>query len=729
MILSVWRYSHLALAISSFLLLIIASVTGIFLAFEPVIDKAKDYKVNEIDTVTLSQAIPALKEKLQGIQEITIDDNQFVIAKYSNEDAGDKQVYINPLTGKVLGNVEEKKPVFQWMTNLHRSLFLHETGRIIVGVASFLLILIAVSGVLLVVQRQNGWRNFFSTVEKTGFAQYYHVVFGRISLFFILAIAVTGTYLSIYRFVPPPPKAATKINEESIKEEPALALAQFPVFQKIKLKDVQKLQYPFSDFPEDYFTIQLSDREICVNQFTGEILAEQSYSIKHQLASFSLRWHTGRSGPVWAIIMAVASAYILFFIYSGFAITLKRRRARSKNKFKAKEAEIVILVGSENGGTFKFADAIYSQLIRHGKKAFITDLSNFENYPKAEQLLVMTSTYGQGDPPSNAKKFLERLSKFAPAHNIQYSVVGFGSRSYAHFCKFAYDVDEGLAANSRAKQLLPVATINDKSPQDFSDWLTQWGNLVGLLFTMPRNLLELDTKELKKVSVMSRTVPDAEQAFTIRLKSKGLKQAVSGDLLAIYPKNDHRERLYSIGKIDGAIQLSVKLHEHGLGSGFLIGLSEGNSFNARLIKNQHFRFPKKATRLILVSNGTGIAPFLGMITENKRNIPIQLFCGFRTKASFNLYEPFLKEQLAVGKLSDIQLTLSREGEREYVSHRLWSSRDAIVDGLNTGGVILICGSLKMQEDVFEVLQKIFETAEGNKFTDWLAANRILTDCY
>ncbi|WP_262919261.1 PepSY domain-containing protein [Niabella hibiscisoli] len=63
------------------------------------------------------------------------------------------------------------------------SLFIHETGRILMGITAFLLILIAVSGIFLVVQRQNGWKNFFSNVEKTSFAQYYHVVFGRISLF------------------------------------------------------------------------------------------------------------------------------------------------------------------------------------------------------------------------------------------------------------------------------------------------------------------------------------------------------------------------------------------------------------------------------------------------------------------------------------------------------------------------------------------------------------------
>ncbi len=720
MIISVWRYSHLALAISSFLLLIAASVTGIFLAFEPVIEKSKNYKADSFDTITLAESVPLLKERYPGILEISVDDYDFVLIKYADTEGGDKQAYVNPVTGEILGEPQEKHPLFQWMTTMHRSLFMHETGRILIGVAAFLLILIAISGILLVVQRQNGWKHFFSRVEHTGFAQYYHVVFGRLSLFFILALAVTGTYLAVYRFVPPPAKANLTINEENIKEEPVKQLSEFTFFQQTLLSDLQKLQYPFSDFPEDYYDIQLKDKEVCVNQFTGDVLAEELYSKTYQLANFSLRWHTGRAGTIWSLILAVTSAYILFFIYSGFAITLKRRRTRSKNKFKSKDAHIVILVGSENGGTFKFADAIHRQLIKQGEKVFLTDINNYSLFPEANHLIVMTSTYGQGDGPSNAKKIAEKINKYRQNQNIQYSIVGFGSRSYVHFCKFAYDIESLLQKNQWAKAIMPVYTVNDKSPQDFSDWLTAWTTRTGFKMAMPRELLALGARELKTLCVVNRTDPDEESAFTIGLRSRKLKHAVSGDLLAIYPKNDHRERLYSIGKINNEIQLSVKMHEHGLGSGFLNSLAKGDKLKARLVKNQHFHFPKHAKKIIMISNGTGIAPFLGMINENKRKIPIDLYCGFRNQSSFTLYEPFLKEQMNKGKLENIYLSLSREAEKEYVSQRIVKNSNLILQTLQQGGVIMICGSLSMQDDVMNALTEICGV---------LGEGKILTDCY
>lgn len=729
MIISVWRYSHLALAISSFLLLIVASITGIFLAAEPVIEKAQGYKVDGFDTVTLAQTVPLLKEKHPGIQELVVDDNDFVIIKYATEEGGDQQAYVHPVSGEILGVPAEKRPIFQWMTNLHRSLFLKETGRILVGVASFLLILIAVSGVLLVVQRQQGWRYFFARVEKTGFAQYYHVVFGRLSLFFILAIAVTGTYLAVYRFVPPPAKASLKINEDAIKEEPARTLSEFPLFQQTPLANVQKVQYPFSDFPEDYYNVQLHDREVCINQFTGDVLAEEPYSKTYQLAQFSLRWHTGRSGTIWSIILGLASAYILFFIYSGFAITLKRRRGRTANKYKAADAQILILVGSENGGTFKFADAVYKQLIKHGRRAFVTDVNNYTAFPNATHLVIMTSTYGRGDAPSNAKKFAERIQRFPQAQAIQYSIVGFGSRSYDHFCKTAFDMEALLQNESWANAITPVFTVNDKSPQDFSNWLTEWTRTTGFAMTMPRELLATNIEGLHKLSVASRTEPDSEAAFTMRLRSRSFREAVSGDLLAIYPKNDHRERLYSIGKIGNELQLSIKLHDHGLGSNFLNALQPGDSLKAKLIKNQHFHFPKDAQRIVMISNGTGIAPFLGMICENKKKLPIDLFCGFRNGSSFALYEPFLNEQMALGKLQGVHLSLSREAEREYVSHRILKEADVVLQCLQQGGVIMICGSLSMQDDVMVALAEICAGIGPDAVAQFREEGKILTDCY
>lgn len=728
MIISTWRYSHLALAISSFFALTIAAVTGIFLAFEPVLQKANGYKAVGADTVTLATVVPVIKHKYPGIHEIAIDDNQQVIIKYTPENGPDIQAYVNPGNWEVLGIVKSQAPFFQFLTSLHRSLFLHETGRIIMGVVAFLLILIAVSGMLLVAQRQNGWRHFFARVERSSFAQYYHVLWGRLSLFFMLAIALTGTYMAVYRFAPPQRKANLSVNEDNIKDTPEIGPAAFDIFRTTPLSTLEKLQYPFSDFPEDYFIIQLRDKEICVNQFTGEILAKVDYTTGYKLAGLAKRWHTGRSGSIWALLLAVTSGYILFFIYSGFIITLKRMRGRKKNRFKAKEADVVILVGSENGNTYRFANAVSSQLLKHGAKVYVTDMSNYEPYPAAKQLIIMTSTYGRGDAPSNARKFMEQLQQHCQGQPLHCSVLGFGSRSYLHYCGYAYEVHQALAQQDWAVLSMEVYTVNDQSPQDFSKWLESWEQQTGWKMLMPRELLPEPVKDLQKLKIVSKTDKDEDNAFIVRISGRKLKDYLSGDLLAIYPKNDHRERLYSIGIVNNDIQLCVKLRPHGLGSGYLHALQSGDAINARIIRNKHFHFPQKATQVIMIANGTGIAPFLGMIHENKKKIPIQLYCGFRTQASFDTYRPQVEQLIREGRLEKAEVALSREGEREYVSHRIGRDAATIWQLLHAGAIVMICGSLSMQYDVMEVLGKICATY-GDKPGSILLQDKILTDCY
>src|SRR5690606_26785821 len=130
------------------------------------------------------------------------------------------------------------------------------------------------------------------------------------------------------------------------------------------------------------------------------------------LETLSLDLHTGRTNSIWAIVLAVASLNILFFIYSGFVITFKRKAVKISNAFKPNEAEYVILVGSEKGNTLHFADKILKQLIANGKTAYLANLNDYTVFKSVKQFIVFTSTYGSGEAPANANQFEKLLGKF-----------------------------------------------------------------------------------------------------------------------------------------------------------------------------------------------------------------------------------------------------------------------------------------------------------------------------
>ncbi|KAA5542319.1 PepSY domain-containing protein [Adhaeribacter rhizoryzae] len=731
MTISIWRYSHLALAVSSFLLLLLASVTGVILAFEPVAQKIQPYHTAGFEQASLAQTLPLLRSKYPGISELTVNHHQFVIIKGSDNKGENLEAYIDPQTGKILGTPEKQSEFFLWVTDLHRSLFIHETGRFIIGLTAFLLLLIAVSGTMLIIQRQRGIKRFFTRIVKENAAQYYHVVLGRLSLIPIILIAGTGTYLSLVRFeIIPPEKVATEVDFDAIKEEPRQEPASFAIFKNTLLSEVQSVEFPFSDDPEDYYTLKLKDREVAVNQLTGEILSEAKYPTAQLLTELSLDLHTGRTNIIWAIILAVASGNILFFIYSGFKISFRRRAKSIKNKYTLDESRFIILVGSENGNTFRFARAIQQQLIKHGQKPFLTELNNYTLYPQAEHLIILTATYGLGDPPTNAKRFVKLLQTTPQAQPVRYSVIGFGSHKYADFCKFAFEVNQMLSHQAWATPLLDMHTVNDRSPEEFSLWAEAWSQQAGIALAVLPELRKTQTKRFETLTVAANTCcENTEGTFLIRFQPKRKIKFTSGDLLAIYPANDHRERLYSIGLVQQELQVSVRLLPDGLGSGFLHRLKPGDTIPARIIKNDHFHFPKKATGVLMIANGTGIGPFLGMICQNSQQTPIHLYGGFRDRESCNLYKPFLEENKTAQRLTQLHLALSREGEKQYVSDLISRDADLVANLLATGGVIMICGSLAMQKDVTAILENICQTKLNQNISYYQSRSQLLTDCY
>jgi sulfite reductase (NADPH) flavoprotein alpha-component len=732
MTISVWRYSHLALAVSSFLFITLAAVTGIILSFEPVSQKMQSYRADHFNQISLAQTLPVLRKTYPDISGLTVDANQFVIIKATDANGKNMEAYVNPLTGKVLGKKAKPNEFFQWVTSLHRSLFLHETGRFLVGLTAFFLLLIAISGTVLVIQRQRGIKRFFTKIVRENFAQYYHVVLGRLSLIPILIIALTGSYLSVTRFgiIPEPKKITHKIDFDELKSTPEKKQEDFEVFKHTHLSQVQSVEFPFSEDVEDYYTIKLDDREIVVNQLTGDVLSNIQYSKMTLYTNLSLNLHTGRASAIWAIVLAIAALNILFFIYSGFVIMWKRRANRVKNKHKANESKFIILVGSENGTTLGFANAVHQQLLKRGLTSHITELNNYQIFPNAEHLIVITATYGLGNAPTNSTKFEALVKKHQQLHEVKFSVVGFGSHAYPDFCKFAFEVNNLLSGQEWAVPLLEIHTVNDKAPAEFIQWAGLWSQVAGLPFTLVPELISQKPAGLQTLTVLERTpVAHEDGAFLIRLQPKRRLKFCSGDLLAIYPANDYRERLYSIGKVDNQLQLSVKLHTNGLGSGFLYHLQPGNTISARITGNKHFHFPQKAKRVVMISNGTGIAPFLGMMEENVRKIDCHLYCGFRDAQSFELYQDIVDRNLAAQHLNKVNVAYSREGERQYVKDLLQRDEAFMANILAKGGIVMICGSLAMQNNVIELLESVCQTLNNKSISYYQSHGQVLMDCY
>ncbi|TGN29396.1 PepSY domain-containing protein [Empedobacter tilapiae] len=729
MTLSIWRYAHLSLAILSSAFLVILSITGVILAVDAINEKSPAYKVENFDNITLAQVLPTLREHYFEIIEVKVDHNDFVTIDAMDEDGNSIKSYIDPTTGKKIGEIVPKSDFINWITALHRSLFLKETGRAIVGIVSFLLMLISISGLILIVKRQQGILNFFTKVNKDSFSQYFHVVTGRWLLIPVLIIALTGTLIFLARLKPlvGQPKEIEHQAKENLQPK---NLKDIDFFKNTKLSSVEKIEFPFiPDDEAEPFIVHLRKKSVSVNQVNGAIISESLNPYSAIVEKFNIDLHTGRTNVIWATILGIASLNILFFIWSGFVITYKRTKTKiGKNKFNASEAEIILLVGSENGATVGFASKIQEQFLANGKKSFIAQMNQYEIYPKAKQLIIFTSTYGIGDAPANAKKFEQLITQFPQNQSIEFSVVGFGSRAYSDYCGFAIKVDKLLNDQKWATRLLDLKTVNDKSPEEFTNWVIAYKETTDIPLATTPAMYVGKAPKLKNVKVISTTkVTEEDATFKVILDVN--EKFKSGDLLAIYPESDHKERLYSVGKVDNKLQLIVKLHELGLGSQYLYNLVENSTIKARIVKNKAFRFPK-ASKVVMIANGTGIAPFLGMIDENSKKVETHLYCGFRhDNETTKSYQEFAAKQISTNHLSQFHIAFSREENKQYVMDLVNRDAKFFAETLQNGGILMICGALIMQHDVEKVLEQICQQHLKKSFEEFKTNGQFLTDCY
>lgn len=719
MIFSLWRYAHLALAWVASGFIFIASVTGIILVVEPIENQLKPLKSSDFENTLLSQTLQALQDNYLEIVSLQIDNNHFVLAEVVNEQGENETFYIHPKTAEKIASPFPKRPLYRFATTLHRSLFMGMVGRIIMAIASLLLFFIALTGILLLIKRQKHWWRFFHKVIKDGFYPYYHVILGRWTLVPILIVTFTGVYLSlekIFEFPNTTPKHHVLPSEESLPK----AWQEMPVFNR-PLAQVQGLEFPFSDDPEDYFTLKLTDSELLIHPLSGEIISEYHYPLSKIISYYSFILHTGQGNIFWAIILILTCLGLLFFIYSGFAITLKRNSVTVKNPHKKEECPYLILVGSETGATLALAHLLHQALLKQGKKSFLTTMNAYAPHPNMMHLVVMTSTYGQGDAPSNADKFSTLVQQFPPYETFYYSVVGFGSYAYADFCKFAFQSENLLNQLPLAQAFLPIYTINNQSFEDFANWVNVWSEKQG--FSLSIEAKKPPKRKQYFFKIIHKTTINQDDTFLIVLETIGKKNFRSGDLLGITSNADGRERLYSIGKISSnTLLLSVKKHKNGLISRLLYSTSVGNTIKARIVKNPSFHFPHRAPKVMFVATGTGIAPFLGMIPSCPPP-SLHLLWGGKTPESFDIYRPWINKGVF------LEFAFSQNHPKQYVQDVLVRKGEQVAQLLAEGGVIMICGSVAMQKGVLQALEGICQNHLQKPLHYFQNRQQLRMDCY
>lgn len=137
---------------------------------------------------------------------------------------------------------------------------------------------------------------------------------------------------------------------------------------------------------------------------------------------------------------------------------------------------INVLFGSQTGNARNLAHVIGTSFDSLGFENQVMDMGevNPEDILEMKNLIIVTSTYGDGEAPDNASEWLSYL-KFSDEldlSHLTYAVLGLGDPYYPHFCQCGKDFDEYLSKHG-GHPLIPRLDCDRYYEEQYPDWLEE----------------------------------------------------------------------------------------------------------------------------------------------------------------------------------------------------------------------------------------------------------------
>lgn len=725
------------------LFLMTIAVTGAVLALEPAMDRAAAVipPAGEVNVAELAGRVVA---HYPGTEQIERGSSGGVIVYYSRDGQPGADL-VNPLTGEGIAPYEPSA-FFTWVKDLHRAFLLDDAGRAMAGVMAALMVLLSTSGILLLVRRTGGWAALFRPLAGSGNKRV-HSELARFAVLGLLLSALTGSYMSAQRFGLLPETFETRptFPAEVSGGQPA-PVGNLSALSEVDLSELRELVFPYPDDPRDVYSLTTSRGSGFVDQATGELLKYQPRSESSVFQQWVVSLHTGE-GLWWlGLILGAAALTVPVLSVTGIGIWWRRRSSEQlPDNASISQADTIILVGSEGNTTWGFARELHASLNKAGFRVHCSEMNALaDHYPQASMLFVLTSTYGDGDAPSSARRFMARLGDFRAREALKYTVLGFGDSQFPNFCQFALDVDAALSRKGLSR-LHGIELINRCSASQFSQWGDKIGELIGSPLSLTYDPLPPPSVKLELVERADYGLAVQAPTSILRFKvaeqggrwpkffpraPKSLPSFEAGDLLGVMPPHGQAARFYSLASsaTDEVLEICVRKQPGGLCSGYLHQLRPGDHIDGFVRPNPGFRPATGNNPVILIGAGAGIGPLTGFIRKNTERHPMYLYWGGRSSQSDFLYQPELGRYLEDQRLTGLNTAFSQSDERSYVQDKLRQDQIAVRQMVEKGAQILVCGGRDMAAGVKQVIEDILEPLRTDVET-LRAEGRYLEDVY
>jgi len=207
---------------------------------------------------------------------------------------------------------------------------------------------------------------------------------------------------------------------------------------------------------------------------------------------------------------------------------------------------IVIGYGSESGNAKGLTQRLLRLPLLQSYEVAVQDLNNLDltTLTARDRLLILSSSFGDGEPPGNAERFLDHLNQQVDLSQVRYAIFGLGDTAYPTFCGFTKALDAALLA----RRAQPVINRVD-ADTDFEGFFDTWSATLGAVLngdhragqTLHLQVTAYGENAAWPARVISRTrlnggAPFAHQ-IRLDIEGSGIKYR-AGDNLYVLADND-----------------------------------------------------------------------------------------------------------------------------------------------------------------------------------------------
>ena len=141
----------------------------------------------------------------------------------------------------------------------------------------------------------------------------------------------------------------------------------------------------------------------------------------------------------------------------------------------AGDRSINILFGSQTGNAAGLAEKTAKLATNYGLEPNIVDMDGFDPAKLAsmKRVMIITSTWGEGEMPDNADAMWNAINANGPAlGGVHYSVCAIGDTSYDEYCKAGHDWNNKLAALG-GSEAFPIQECDVDFEPPWKVWVEQ----------------------------------------------------------------------------------------------------------------------------------------------------------------------------------------------------------------------------------------------------------------